>query len=220
MRILRQHCRDRSASTIAFTRIDLMITILVATAMGLLLLGFVLRFRSHMATTTCAGQLQYFYLCSSDYASDHGNRFPWEVPNTKGGTLQSAEDGANAFIHFQVLSNRLLVTPSTLCPKDSREPAMTWRAMANKNVSYFVGIDSKPSLPLSIIAGDRNVSPASGIILKWFPSAPPQWVSSIGLHGDRGNILFGDGRVEGLNSCALSNALQRVGMATNRFAVP
>jgi prepilin-type processing-associated H-X9-DG protein len=123
-------------------------------------------------------------------------------------------------MHIQVLSNRLLVTPSALCPKDSRGPAATWPTMANTNVSYFIGLDSNPNLPLSIMAGDRNISPASGVILKWNPSTPPQWVRSIGLHGDKGNIVFGDGHVEGFNSCALSNALQRAGMPTNGFAVP
>ena len=220
MHILRQRRRLTSASTIGFTRIELIITVLVATVLGLLLLGLALRPRGRTAKTTCASQLQYLYLCSSDYASDHENRFTWQVPIIKGGSLEDAQDGTKAFIHFQVLSNRLLVTPSTLCPKDTREPAATWRAMANKNVSYFIGIDSKPDLSLSVMGGDRNISPASGVILKWNPSTPPQWVRSVGLHGDKGNIVFGDGHVEGLNSYALSNVLQHAGMAMNRFAVP
>ncbi|HEV2391227.1 MAG TPA: hypothetical protein VG146_02575, partial [Verrucomicrobiae bacterium] len=122
--------------------------------------------------------------------------------------------------HFQVQSNYVTAWVVLLCPQDNRDAASNWQSLSNANVSYFVGLDSNPKLPRSIMAGDRNITAASSVILQWNPSAPPSWVKSVGLHGDKGHVVFGDGHVEELDSTGLSNALQRAGMSTNRFAVP
>jgi prepilin-type processing-associated H-X9-DG protein len=70
------------------------------------------------------------------------------------------------------------------------------------------------------VAGDRNITQISGVVLESVVSAPPKWVEGVGLHGAKGNLLFGDGHVEEVNSAGLGNSLVRVGIATNRFSIP
>ena len=77
------------------------------------------------------------------YAVDHQDRFPWQVPTTAGGTADVAKpksditalldtDGkpifdANAWLHFQALSNELSNPKVLRCPTDgSRTLANTF----------------------------------------------------------------------------------------------
>jgi len=175
------------------------------------------RVRHHL---TCLQNLGQLGLSIADFAQDHAKRTSWEISTNDGGTLEYCLSGEQTFRHFQLQSNYITAWVVVLCPQDDRVAATNWESLSNANVSYFVGLDSRPSSGASIMAGDRNITASEGIILRANNHTPPRWVKRVGLHGDKGHILFGDGHVEVLDSSGLSNALQRTRVPTHRLAVP
>lgn len=214
--------RRVSASGIpdAFARNELLIVILILGMLVSLVFVFTFRVRRVRSHWSCMHNLKQVGLAVRLYADDHRKCVPWGVSTNYGGTREFGAVGDQTFRHFQIQSNYIIASVLLVCPQDTRQVAANFSAMTSTNVSYFVGLDSAPKLPLSIMAGDRNITTASAAILRWNPAAPAEWVKSVGLHGDRGHVVFGDGHVEELSSSDLSNAVQRAGLITNRFAVP
>lgn len=85
---------------------------------------------------SCINNLKQIGIAARIYAVDNKDQFPWNVPTAQGGTADSAkpksdtnalldEDGkpifdANAWIHFQALSNELVNPKILRCPSDTR----------------------------------------------------------------------------------------------------
>ena len=168
---------------------------------------------------TCSVNLKQIGLAAGAFRDTHGG-YPWAVSTSSGGTFEFNTAGKQAFRHLQVLSNDIYVTVGVVCSQGVRLSATNWASMINSNVSYFVGTDSNLPLSTSIVAGDRNLTQLPGVVLESVLASPPKWVGSVGLHGTRGNLLFGDGHVEEVGSAGLSNALLRTGIATNHFSIP
>ena len=92
----------------------------------------------------CMNQLKQVGLAFRQWAIDHDDQFPFNVPAAQGGTLeycQRTPDGfdAKAFRHFQALSN-VLGTPALLvCPADtSKQPAAVWGNLDSSHVTYLL----------------------------------------------------------------------------------
>ena len=92
----------------------------------------------------CINHLKQVGLAFRQWAIDHDGQFPFNVPAGKGGTLeycQRTADGfdANAFRHFQVMSNELNTATVLVCPADtSKEAALRFENLDSSNVSYLV----------------------------------------------------------------------------------
>ena len=85
---------------------------------------------------SCINNLKQIGIATRIYAVDNQDQFPWNLPTAQGGTADSAkpksdtsalldEDGkpifdANAWIHFQALSNELSNPKVLHCPSDTR----------------------------------------------------------------------------------------------------
>ena len=85
---------------------------------------------------SCVNNLKQIGIATRIYATDNQDRFPWHVPQAEGGTAEVAtpksdttalldSDGrpifdANAWLHFQALSNELSNPKVLRCPSDSR----------------------------------------------------------------------------------------------------
>jgi len=203
----------------AFTRTELVAAVLTGLVLTGLLLPYLLPARKKHSELTCPLNLKQIGAAARMSVGDHAGLFPWNVSTNAGATLEFGAGGPS-FRHFQALSNELSITRVLVCPQDTRDPAKGWNSMGNPNVSYFLGLDSRPNLPLSIISGDRNVTPTSSVTLTLSHSTGVKWVRSVGLHGDEGHVVFADGHVEKLNSAGLSNAIDRIDGGTNRLAVP
>jgi len=114
-----------------------------------------------------------------------------------------------SFRHFQVLSNELSTPAILVCPTDTRLPATEFGALLNSNVSYFVGVKAEFSKPVSILAGDRNLTAnavSNPSILHGDTDNQLRWTWE--MHRYKGNILFADGHVEEWNNAALASAAE------------
>ena len=108
---------------------------------------------------SCVNNLKQIGIATRIYATDNQDRFPWQVSQAEGGTAEIAQpqsdtdalldsDGkpifdANAWRHFQALSNELSNPKVLRCPRDeSRTQANSFssnkpRGAAGKNIIPF-----------------------------------------------------------------------------------
>jgi hypothetical protein len=205
---------------LGFSRFELVVTLGAIALLGGLVCVYIVSNRRVSSHLTCAFNLKEISLAESEFQKDRNDCFPWMLSTNEGGTLEYCASGAQTFRHFQIESNNLLMCMLLVCPQDTRVAANNFVNLANENVSYFVDFDVKPNVPMTIVHGDRNITRLSGAILQTTPSTTISWVKNVGLHGDKGHLVFEDGHVEELDSAGLANAVQRTGIATNHFTVP
>jgi len=97
----------------------------------------------------CVNNLKQIGLAFRTWEIDHDDRFPFNVPSKEGGTLESRAPGpdgfdANAWKHFQVVSNELGTPRILVCPADldaskrAKQPAMDFPNLQPANISYQV----------------------------------------------------------------------------------
>jgi hypothetical protein len=90
----------------------------------------------------CLNNMKQMGLAARIWAGDHNDQYPFNVSNSKGGTLELCERDAegydrNAARHFQVMSNELNTPKILVCPGDkSKQAANTFNNLESWNVSY------------------------------------------------------------------------------------
>jgi hypothetical protein len=217
---------------IAFTRADLL------AVFGAILLLVLLAWpagagrKRQSEQGMCLVNLYQIGRAFQSWGNDHGDRRPWRVPQSEGGTFPS-ETGiksGSAWREFAWISNDLAHAKFFACPGDrgTRRVAQEFSAnpdggflnpgFRNNALSYFVGLDTYPDTPREILSGDRNfdvdLSPAfcnAGInnaagIFKGEPTGNVRWTNSI--HGLQGNLLRNDGSVEMMDQRQFAEAWQ------------
>ena len=199
----------------AFSLIELLLVIAIIAILGALLLPSVSRAYAKGKRTKCMANLKQIGVAFHTFSHEHGDKFPMQVSTNSGGTLEytsaASIDLANAFRSFQAISNELGHPKLLVCPADTRIAAETFAALRNDNVSYFVTRSAEYGESDSIVAGDRNISGewlSAGKILRIGTEPRPGWTHE--LHEDQGNLLFGDSRVELLNSTGLQRLVGSV----------
>jgi prepilin-type processing-associated H-X9-DG protein len=209
--------------------------LLIAVVVGIfvfLVLGFWSAAKRRAQIIQCGNNLKKVGLSFRMWSADHRDNLPMEASVTNGGTMELAEK-ADAFVHFQALSNVDLQSVSEkfepkllVCPADREKAASVFfdANFGNQNLSYFIDLDAKEDGgETNFLAGDRNLTlegtPVTSGLLKLHSGAAVGW--SRNIHREFGNICFADGSVQGsLDATKLQQALQRTGMATNRLAIP
>ena len=98
---------------------------------------------------SCVNNLKQIGIATRIYATDNQDRFPWQVPQAEGGTAEIAQPrsdtdalldsvgepifDANAWRHFQAMSNELSNPKVLCCPRDgSRTQANTFQSIPPK----------------------------------------------------------------------------------------
>jgi prepilin-type processing-associated H-X9-DG protein len=90
----------------------------------------------------CINNLKQIGLAFREWALDHNDQFPFNVPTNAGGTLEFCaldKEGfdRHAALHFQVMSNELNTPLMLICPKDrSRKAATSFSILRAVNVTY------------------------------------------------------------------------------------
>jgi competence protein ComGC len=226
----------------AFTRIELMLVILV---LSVLLWTFVRS--SHPAHSSaqrisCINNLKEIGTAYRIWAGDNNDLFPASQSMTNGGwreLLTNADQGFRCSTNFAIMADEMGQSPRIIvCPSDVREPANSFSDLvSNTNLSYFVGVSANYDAQSQwLLGGDRNLgagtepdrncgfSPESGqgndvAIQTNSKSGPVCWslkLHSRGTSAGAGNILMADESVQQITSASFrSNCQPNAGQTTN-----
>lgn len=184
----------------AFTLVELLVVIAIIGLLAALLLPAINSSQLRAKRIACESQLRQLGIAFQSFSHDHNGKFPMAVPAAEGGSLEFTKAGylVNgpfyfSYRHFQSLVGIIDAPKILVCPADTRWSATNFASLQNSNLSYFVGVTASFNEPMSMLAGDGNLSVAvtllpvkSGEILKWTAEQ----------HRQKGNVLFSDGHVE------------------------
>lgn len=169
----------------------------------------------------CVNNLKQICLAYRVWGGDSGFKFPMAISKTNGGSMEFTT-GANAWRHFQVMSNELSTPKVLICPIDKeRSWATNFTQLSNSNLSFFVGIVADDSNPAMILSGDRNITNGLAIqngVLKLTTNDLAGWTKA--LHNNCGNIGMADGSVQEVSIAGLRNAIAGSGVETNLVQMP
>ena len=211
----RKGCRRR-----AFTLIDLIVFVGFIVLLISILVPALSRNKDRSHRITCANNLGQIGGAFRTFALDSNDRYPMSVEANKGGSLESLNTG-DVFRHFQAMSNELSTPKILLCPADLRNSVTNFLALANTNLSYFIGLDANDSTPAMFLTGDRNLTNGTVLppdrILIATTDHPVGWNHE--MHKFTGNVGLSDGSVQGITRSKLNKALRNSGV-TNRLAIP
>ena len=178
----------------------------------------------------CVNNLKQIGLAYRVWEGDNNDTYPMFVSQTNGGSMEFT-NGANAWRHFQVMSNELSTPKILFCPVESdanRICANTFGGMpgpnmfmSNSNVSFFVGIVSNEMNPELILSGDHNLTNGTAVkngMLELTASQPLGWTRE--MHNQLGNIGLADGSVQQVGNTALRSQVASSGAATDLIQMP
>ena len=219
MKIISSTTRNR-----ALTLVELCLVIALITVLFLMCISGTgsSRAKSRALRIQCVTNLKHIGVAFDAWASDHNEKFPMEISQTNGGTMEFTS-GSNEWRHFQIMSNELSTPKVLLCPADDSRPlaATNFTFLNNSNLSYFINLDFSHPNPSAIWSGDRNLTNATPIhngILEFTTNQPVAWTAE--MHKKVGNLLLFDGSVSQVNKDGLRNAVANPGTTTNRLQMP
>lgn len=217
-----RHVRHKGRA--AFTLVELLVVIAIIAVLAALLLPAVNRGKTRALRIACISDLNQVGTAFQLFAHDHRNGFPMQTPVADGGSLEYVQAGESingtfyfSYRHFQPLGTDLVQTKPLVCPADlDRQPAASFPLLQNSNISYFVGVNSTYDQPMSILAGDRNITNDNRATASLVQGAYGlRWTSE--LHFFRGNVLFSDSHVEQMNNVRLDLPAAAAGPSTSFF---
>lgn len=202
----------------AFTRLGLIVVVVVLLILGLLLWGSFARARAKAQRAHCARHLRTIGWAFGDFATHHGDRFPMGFTANHIQATNWAEEASHC---FRALSD-LLVSPEFLvCPADNRKPATNFSSLTIQNVSYFLGLDADEGRPQMFLAGDRNLTtngvPVGPGLLEITSQSALGWTKA--MHKGIGNLVLSDGSVQQVTAPRLRDLLTNV-PGSHRLAAP
>jgi prepilin-type N-terminal cleavage/methylation domain-containing protein/prepilin-type processing-associated H-X9-DG protein len=198
-----------------FSLLELLFTVAIIAILAALLLPVLQQARGKAQRTRCTNNLKQIGTAFHVWAHDHGDKFPMEVSMAERGTREFAQPGVSmvAYKHFQALSNELVESRLLVCPSDRlRVPAVTFADLQNSNLSYFVNTRAVFGKTESPVAGDRNIRTSGRMeytYIQFGAGDAVEWSSA--LHGNRGNVVFGDAHVDVILSARAGNQLTNSG---------
>lgn len=181
-----------------------MVATLIVGILVALLLPAIMKAKAKGLQTFCTSNLRGVGIGLISYAESHEGNFPQQIPTAQNGCapLQTNSIRPGGLISTDVspftLAASSLGSPKILiCPTDrDKRPIIDFSQVRSTNVSYFTSVRPRRSNLNTVLSGDNHI--------KWTPAGAspigfrPAW--STNRHDDNGNILFSDGRVQGVKS--------------------
>jgi prepilin-type N-terminal cleavage/methylation domain-containing protein len=193
------------------TLLEVIVVVTVVVSLFVLLLWLALsKMRAHDQLIRCTNNLKQVGLAAYVWKRDHGDKLPMALSETNGGTMEFIT-GANAWRHFQVMSNELSTPTILFCPAESdrgRTPATNFSSFGNANLSYFVGVDATNSIFNAMLSGDHNITnglPLKNGILELPPKQAARWTSK--QHKQFGIVVLADGSVQMIGTNGLRSLI-------------
>jgi competence protein ComGC len=220
-----------SRRTAAFTRLELVILLVVIVVLALLAFPSLARARSKANRIHCVSHLKNLGLGLRIFSTDHNSAWPWQVSTNKGGSREFLNEPSLAWPHFLSFSNEVSTPRIARCPsdRDAVQPDAWADARTNSAFSYLLDLDARDGDPDAILSGDSNLEingqPLRSTLVTLRTNTDLQF--DISRHKDppsgAGNILLGDGSVQLVTSARLREALFLPGDPTNsvhRWLIP
>ncbi len=204
------------------TLVELLVVIVVVIFLAMMLLPSTTGGKARSTRILCVNNLRQVGIAETVWAGDHGDKFSFQLSQTNGGTMEFTT-GANAWRHFQVLSNELFTPRILICPEDDfhTAAATNFNFLSNSNLSYFIGLDSTVTNPQGLLSGDCNITNGTSIkngILELTTNQPAAWTA--GTHKKVGNVTLSDGSVQQVSITGLRIAVENAGVFTNHLQMP
>ena len=183
-----------------FTLIEMLVVIGIIALLAALLLPALSGGKLRAKRIVCETQLQQIGIGFQSFSHDHNSRFPMQVATNDGGGLEFVQMAAFVTANnnfdwrlFQALGSSLATPNILICPSDNRLPAASYNVLQSSNISYFIGLNAEYDQPLSVLAGDGNLVPATPL-LRLAAGTRLTWDHNV--HQYKGNVLFSDGHVD------------------------
>jgi prepilin-type N-terminal cleavage/methylation domain-containing protein len=217
------HIRKTKSS--GFTLIELLVVIAIIAILASLLLPALARAKARAQRIGCTSNLKQVGLSFRLFATDHGDKFPFNVFTSEGGTVTGNNTAdltdrtdrtksGTAVDIYRSLSNELVTPKVLVCNSDSGKSKASdflnqttinsfgQQGQDNSALSYAAGVTADEGKPQTILSADRNIEgmgtldrTAVGSTDKWGNAATPS-AAGAGIHVRAGNIGLGDGSVQ------------------------
>ena len=210
----------RNRARVAFTLLELMVVVGTIALVMCFVLPRMARAKTPSHRIKCVNNLKNVGLAYRIYATDNGDRFPWQHLGTNG--VIRVEYLADPAPYILAVTNELSTPKIVVCPQDTRREATNWIEFSRENLSYFVSADGEETLPQSFLAGDRNLTNRSGRLAPGLRQLSLQgkrvgWDHTI--HTNQGNACMGDGSVQQLSSARLREQFWNTGLSGSNITI-
>lgn len=216
---------ERNTPRSGFTRADLLVLLGCVVFLGLVWLRpLSANSAARNDEAMCANNLRHIGQAFLLWWHEHEERPAWLIPPPSPSGTKSQPWHQNLWFQFFWISNELRSPRYLADPADdwpNLRMATSWgtepggllnSAHKNNAVSYFLGLHATPLQPQAILSGDGNIrggvgpaSCSSGIPNTEVLPSNALWPENV--HGNRGNVLFSDGRVEMTDTARLKEAV-------------